>query len=122
MTDSTLTPKQSYFLKRLRDAETAGLTIVQLAEQENVSAALLYNYRHVLRQKGHLAPAQPVRSGSSERSHSGFAAVPVSESARSVTSGSTSLIELKTQLANGQPVWMSLPADQLPAALAALSS
>lgn len=66
MTDSALTPKQSYFLKRLQKAETAGLTIVQLAEQENVSAALLYNYRHVLRQKGHMAPEKPVRSGSVE--------------------------------------------------------
>lgn len=121
MTDSTLTPKQSYFLKRLQEAEAAGLTIVQLAEKEKVSAALLYNYRHVMRQKGHLASAKPVRSGSdfSGRSQSAFAAVPVSEPSGSTSS---SVIELKTQLANGQPVWMSLSADQLPTALAALSS
>jgi hypothetical protein len=31
-------------------------------------------------------------------------------------------IELKTQLANGQPVWMTVPASQLGAVLAALSS
>ena len=120
MTESTLTHKQAYFLKRLQEAEETGLTIVQLADQENVSAALLYNYRHVLRQKGHLAPAQSARSGrtGSNSARSGFETVTLS----SLPGGSAELIELKTQLANGQPVWMSLPASQLSAALAALSA
>ena len=120
MTESTLTNKQSYFLKRLQEAEQAGLTITQLAAQESVSAALLYNYRHVLRQKGHLAPAQSARSGrtGSNPASPGFETVTLS----SLSASSPELIELKTQLANGQPVWMSVPASQLTVALAALSS
>lgn len=120
MTDSTLTNKQSYFLKRLQEAEQSGLNIVQLADQENVSAALLYNYRQVLRRKGYLAPAQSGHSTStgSNPASPGFETVTLS----SLSASSPERIELKTQLANGQPVWMNVPASQLSVALAALSS
>lgn len=118
MTESKLTHKQSYFLERLQEAEQSGLTIVQLAEQENVSTALLYNYRHVLRRKGYLEPARR-KSSSSGKARSGFEPVAVPSSPQT---DPAAFIELKTQLANGQPVWMSVPAHQLSLALAALSA
>ena len=118
MTESTLTPKQAYFLKRLQEAEQSGQTVARLAQQEQVSAASLYNYRHVLRRKGHLPPAASRAAARSSRSESAFEPIALS----SVTPESVAPIELKTQLANGQPVWISLPASQLSAALAALSA
>lgn len=117
MTESTLTPKQAYFLKRLQEAEQSGQTVARLAQQEQVSAASLYNYRHKLRRKGHLPPAASRTAAHPSGTESAFEPIALSSVTPAVAP-----IELKTQLANGQPVWMTLPASQLSAALAALST
>jgi hypothetical protein len=113
MSQSTLTPKQAYYLKQLQDAEANGQSIKALAEQLSIRIEALYNYRYTLRKKGWLAPVGKKSTDSS------FVAVPTATSASAIPDAG---IELKTQLANGQPVWMTVPASQLGAVLAALSS
>lgn len=117
-TDTGLTQKQAYYLKRFQEAQDRGLSLRQIAEQEQVKLSLLCNYRYVLRRKGVLGPAGPARRRLKPNTPS-FTAVPLSSSADPKTKAT---IELKTQLANGQPVWMNIPAGQLGAVLAALSA
>ena len=118
MTKSSLTNKQSYFLKYLQEAETNGQSIKDLAEQLNIRIDSLYNYRYILRKKGWLAPvANHVRQTGSDASS--FVAVSARESTMSMANDN---LELKTQLVNGQPLWISVPASQLPTVLKALSS
>lgn len=118
MSNSTLTPKQAYYLKQLQDAEANGQSIKALAEQLSIRIEALYNYRYTLRKKGWLAPVK--HSAHREKStDSSFVAVPTATSMSPLPDAG---IELKTQLANGQPVWMTVPASQLRAVLAALSS
>jgi len=118
MTELDLTKQQAHFLKLLQGAESAGLTVAKLAEQEGIPKSRLYNYRSILRRKGHLPPA---RSGSDKKIWRGSSFIQAS----ALKSGDTNLsdtLELKTQLANGQPVWISLTVSQLPAILTALSA
>lgn len=118
MSKSPLTPKQAYYLKQLQDAEANGQSIKALAEQLSIRIDALYNYRYTLRKKGWLAPVEH-SSRREKNTNSSFVAVP---SATSTGPFPDAGIELKTQLANGQPVWMTVPASQLRAVLAALSS
>ena len=101
----TLTPKQQKYLSLLQQAESDQLSVLQVAKQNDIDPSLLYAARKTLRQKGVLPQA------ASDKFHS----VPLSPS-------TNSNIELKTQLANGQPVWLSVPAHQLSATLKALSA
>src|SRR5690554_5964419 len=103
MTEATLTTKQAYFLKRLQEADATGQTIAQLAEQENVSSALLYNYRYLLRGKGLLPSRGPITN--TTRSESAFTPIATPQTH---TGTSSDRMELKTQLPNGQPIWLSL--------------
>lgn len=118
MSHSRLTQKQAYYLKRFQEAQDNGLSLRQLAEQEKVKVSVLYNYRYTLRRKGVLDSLKPTHRQRNE-AISSFTAVPVSPSGHP---NAETAIELKTQLSNGQPVWMTVPASQLGSVLAALSA
>jgi len=118
MATKDLTQKQAYYLKRFQEAQDNGQSLRQLADQEQVKVSLLYNYRYVLRRKGVLDSVSPTRRQRNPIAPS-FTAVPLSSSANPKAEAT---IELKTQLVNGQPVWMNIPAGQLGAVLAALSA
>lgn len=106
MSKSPLTPKQAYYLKQLQDAEANGQSMKALAEQLSTRIEALYNYRYTLRKKGWLTPVK--YSARREKStDSSFVAVPTATSTSPIPDAG---IELKTQLANGQLVWMN--ADQ----------
>jgi len=110
MTNSTyiITPKQQRYLSLLQQATTEQVSIVQIAKQHNIDPSLLYAARKSLRQKGILpSESQPLASK--------FQSVAMPRS-------SSQHIELKTQLSNGQPVWLSVPVAQLALALKALSA
>lgn len=98
-----LTPKQQHYLALLKQAETEQLSILQLAKQQGIDPSLLYAARKTLRQKGALPQAT-----------SNFHSVTLPHAA-------DQSIELKTQLPNGQPIWLSIPPSQLSATLKALS-
>lgn len=104
--NSTLTPKQQKYLTLLQHAESEQLSVLQVAKQNDIDPSLLYAARKTLRQKGALSQAT---------SPDKFQSVPISTTA-------SSNIELKTQLANGQPIWLSVPAHQLSTTLKALSA
>ncbi len=102
----SLTPKQQKYLSLLQQAEAEQLSVLHVAKQNDIDPSLLYAARKTLRQKGLLPQAT-----SSDK----FQSVPISTTV-------SSNIELKTQLANGQPVWLSVPSHQLSATLKALSA
>jgi transposase-like protein len=102
---STLTPKQQKYLSLLQHAESEQLSVIHVAKQNDIDPSLLYAARKTLRQKGVLPQAT-----SSDK----FQSAPISTTV-------SSNIELKAQLANGQPVWLSVPCHQLSATLKALS-
>jgi len=106
MSSSTpeLTPKQQHYLTLLNQAASEQISVLQLAKQHNIDPSLLYAARKTLRQKGALP--QP---------DSKFQSVTLPQP-------SDQTIELKTQLPNGQPIWLSISPSQLPATLRALSS
>lgn len=105
MTKQKLTTKQQRYLELLQSAESDGRSICQVAKDNQLDPSILYNARATLRRKGYLE----VPSSASK-----FTTVPLA-------TGSNERIELKTQLSNGQPVWLSVPPDQLAAVLASLS-
>lgn len=105
MTEHKLTAKQQRHLELLKLVESEGLSVCQVAKENQLDPSTLYNARATLRRKGYLAK-QP--------SASKFSAVPV-------PTANNERIEVKTQLGNGQPVWLSVPPDQLTAVLASLS-
>jgi len=105
MTEQTLTTKQQHYLELLLLAESEQRSICQVAKDNQLDPSLLYSARTTLRRKGYLA----VKSSTSK-----FTKVPV-------TGARDERIELKTQLANGQPVWLSVPSDHLSTVLASLS-
>jgi len=102
-----LTTKQQHYLSLLQQAEAESISIVQIAKQNNIDPSLLYAARKQLRAKGVIA-SEPV---------SKFHSVAMPSAASPATH-----IELKTQLPNGQPIWLSVPAGQLVLTLKALSS
>ena len=104
--NSTLTPKQQKYLALLQLAEAEGLSITHVAKEHNIDPSLLYATRKTLRQKGILP--QVASTGK-------FKAIPISQAPQAN-------IELKTQLANGQPIWLSVPPSQLGSTLKALSA
>ncbi|WP_127556724.1 hypothetical protein [Saccharospirillum alexandrii] len=118
MSNSPLTPKQAYYLKQLQDTEANGQSMKALAKQLSIRIDAIYNYRYTLRKKGWLVPVEHA-SCRVKSADSSIVAVPSTTSTSSIPDAG---IELKTQLANGQPVWMTVPASRLRAVLAALSS
>lgn len=100
-----LTPKQQKYLSLLQLAETEQLSIPHVAKENNIDPSLLYAARKSLRQKGILP--QVASTGK-------FKSIPISQAP-------LANIELKTQLANGQPIWLSVPASQLSVTLKALT-
>ena len=105
MTEQTLTTKQQHYLELLLLAESEQRSICQVAKDNQLDPSLLYSARTTLRRKGYLA----VQSSTSK-----FTTVPVA-------GARDGRIKMKTQLANGQPVWLSVPSDHLSTVLASLS-
>ena len=102
-----LTDKQNQYLSLLQQAKVESISIVQIAKQNNIDPSLLYAARKQLRAKGLLA-SEPA---------SKFHSLSIPSAASSAQH-----IELKTQLPNGQPIWLSVPAGQLVLTLKALSA
>jgi len=106
MSEAKLTARQKHYLDILKDARESGQSIQAAAQAHGIPAARLYSARQVLKQKGVLEQS---------RRRAGFAAVPVG-------SACDQHVELRTQLANGQPLWLRVPASQLRSALEALGA
>lgn len=104
-----LTDKQSYYLSLIQSAEQNKLSLRQVAEENNVSPMRLYAAVKTLRDKGALPAAK-------SRSNTDFVKLPLPPLAPEAR------IELKTQLANGQPLWFNIGEEQLPVVLRALSA
>lgn len=55
--ESQLSERQQGWLAHIRQQESSGLAATEYCKQHQISAAGLYNARHILRQKGMLSPA-----------------------------------------------------------------
>ena len=108
MTNPTpkLTLKQQQYLSLLQQADAESISIVHIAKQNNIDPSLLYAARKQLRAKGVISSEQASK----------FQPVSMSPLASSAQH-----VELKTQLPNGQPVWLSVPLSQLAHTLKALA-
>lgn len=104
-----LTQKQSFYLSLIKRAQKKKQSIREVAEQNNVSALCLYAAVKTLREKG----ALPAVAKSSRDFVKISVAPPLMHEPR---------LELKTQLPNGQPLWLSIVEGQLPMVLRALSA
>jgi transposase-like protein len=104
--ESQLTAKQQNYFSIIQQATTEGISVREAARLHNIDPSLLYAARKALRAKGVL----PDQAGTS----TGFATVPLPGSAEQH-------IELRTQLPNGQPIWLSIPPTLLSATLKALA-
>jgi transposase-like protein len=104
--DSQLTAKQQNYFSIIQQATTEGISVREAARLHNIDPSLLYAARKALRAKGVLHD----QAGTS----TGFATVPLPGSAEQH-------IELRTQLPNGQPIWLSIPPTLLSATLKALA-
>lgn len=102
-----LTEKQSFYLSLIQSAEQNKLSIREVAEQNNVNAVNLYAAVKTLRQKGALSATKE------QRNFVKLSAPPLVHDSR---------IELKTQLHNGQALWLGIAESQLSAVLRALSA
>jgi predicted DNA-binding protein YlxM (UPF0122 family) len=102
-----LTKKQSFYLSLIHSAEHNKLSIREVAEQNNVNAVNLYAAIKTLREKGALPAVKEQRNF-------------VKLSAPSLTHDLH--IELKTQLPNGQVLWLNITEAQLPVVLRALGA
>jgi len=104
-----LSKKQSYYLRLVEEAKSQQLPIRQVAKNHGIRPGTLYGAMNRLRGLGALSDEQAVKSG--------FAKVDVASPRQ--TPDET--IELKTQLANGQPVWMAVPVQHIQTVLQSLS-
>ncbi len=102
-----LTEKQSFYLSLIQIAEQNKLSIREVAEQNNVSALCLYAAVKTLREKGVLPAAK------NSADFVKLSLPPLPHDLR---------IELKTQLPNGQALWLNIAQTQLPMVLRALSA
>jgi transposase-like protein len=105
--DSQLTAKQQNYFSIIQQATTEGISVREAARLHSIDPSLLYAARKSLRAKGVLPDQAP-------RTSTGFATVPLPGSAEQH-------IELRTQLPNGQPIWLSMPPTLLAATLKALA-
>lgn len=103
-----LTKKQSFYLSLVEYARAQNKSLREAAEDHDVTPANLYAAAKTLRKIGAL-------DGVRDERKSGFVALKpeVLPSEK---------VELKTQLPNGQPVWLSCSAGQLPSVLQAISN
>jgi predicted DNA-binding protein YlxM (UPF0122 family) len=106
-THMKLTEKQSFYLSLIQIAEQNKLSIREVAEQNNVSALRLYAAVKTLREKGVLPAAK------NSADFLKLSMPPLPHDLR---------IELKTQLPNGQALWLNIAQTQLPMVLRALSA
>ncbi|MDO9519381.1 MAG: hypothetical protein Q7L19_04120 [Pseudohongiella sp.] len=102
-----LTEKQSFYLSLIQSAEQNKPSIREVAEKNNVSALRLYAAVKTLREKGALPAVKE------QRNFVKLSAPPLAHDCR---------IELKTQLPNGQALWLDIAESQLPAVLRALGA
>ena len=102
-----LTQKQSYYLSIIENARTQGKSIRAAALDHDLNPVNLYAAVNQLRKIGAL-------DKSTSKAKSGFVALNI-EPVRG------DKIELKTHLPNGQPLWLSCEAHQLPTLLRALT-
>lgn len=105
----SLTEKQSFYLSLIQQAEAESKSLQKIAQEHRIKPASLYAGLQNLRQKGVLPQVA--------RSATGFARVSV-ESPATLNHN----IELKTQLPNGQLIWMSVPANRLRQVMQVLSA
>lgn len=104
-----LTKKQSGYLALIHLAKEQQKSISQIAEEHGIRPGTLYGAMNRLRAAGQL-PGKTPSSG-------GFVKV----AAPGAKPADTGHIELKTQLINGQPIWMSIPPTQIAVVLKSLS-
>ena len=104
-----LSKKLSYYLSLAKEAKAQQLPVRQVAENHGIRPGTLYGAMNRLRAMGALSD-EPVPA-------SGFAKVDV-PTARSTQDDT---IELKTQLTNGQPVWMAVPVQHIQQVLQSLA-
>lgn len=102
-----LTEKQSFYLSLIQEAREQEKSLQQVARENNIKPGNLYAASQALKRKGYLA--------TDARTQSGFARVAVEPDV-------DACVELKTQLPNGQLIWMSVPGNQLRNVLKALSA
>lgn len=102
-----LTKKQSFYLSLIQSAEQNKQSIRDVAQRNNVSAHNLYSAVKTLRDKG----ALPATKNSADFVK--LSLPPPSHDLR---------IELKTQLPNGQALWLNIAETQLPVVLRVLST
>lgn len=103
----SLTEKQSFHLSLINEAREQQKTLRQVAQENRIKPGSLYAAAQALKRKGYLRAA--TETGSS------FARLAVEPAVESC-------IELKTQLPNGQLIWMSVPRGELRDVLKALSA
>jgi len=94
-------------LKNTESAEQNKLSIREVAQQNNVGAQCLYAAVKTLRQKGALSTTK------TSQDFVKLSVPPLTHDSR---------IELKTQLPNGQALWLNIAETQLPMVLRALSA
>lgn len=104
----SLTQKQSFYLSLIQQAEAESKSLQAIALEYHIKPANLYAGLQSLRQKGILPSGSPAAAG--------FARVEIEAPA------SGQHIELKTQLPNGQLIWMSVPANRLRQVMQVLSA
>lgn len=102
-----LTKTQSFYLSLVDYARSQGKSLREAAEDHDVKPTNLYAAAKTLRKIGAMDNLRDERK-------SGFVALKPEVLP-------TEKIELKTQLPNGQPVWLSCSTGQLPAIFQALS-
>jgi len=105
--DSQLTTTQQNYLSIIQQATTDGISFREAARLHNIDPSLLYAARKSLCAKGVLPDQAP-------RTPTGFATM-------SLPGSDEQHIELRTQLPNGQPIWLSIPPTLLAATLKALA-
>jgi len=108
MTAQVLTDRQRYYLGIIRAAEAAGDSLASAARAADVPVQSLYTLRYQLRR-------QERQPEAAERG--GFQQLAVVADQQP-----TSLIELRTELRNGQPLWLNVPAGELATVLQALNA
>lgn len=102
-----LTKKQSFYLSLIQSAEQNKQSIREVAQQNNVSAQSLYAAVNTLREKG----ALPATKNGAD-----FVKLSLPPPPQDMR------IELKTQLPNGQALWLNIAETQLSTVLRALSA
>jgi len=105
-----LSPKQAEYLALVQTAETQNKSICQIAKEHNLRPGTLYGAMNRLRATGQLPDKL--------KKTTGFAKVPLT----ATKPVQDDHIELKTQLPNGQPIWMAIPAAQIALVIKSLSA